>query len=149
MILLSLSLCNAKLSVSKRARGDPNKRMEMTHNTTLTPRRDGAAITNLPFALTLSAALAVTALVATGTPALATTHHHHHRAAQSLHGLHMYAGESLDQHDQVLGAMPMTESRAQAMHDCNMKAQPYSFSTWQTAQFSVYGTCMTEHGQTP
>jgi hypothetical protein len=124
--------------------------MEMiSHNTILTPRRDEAAITNFPFARTLSAALAVTALVATGTPALATTHHHHHHAAQSLHGLHMYAGESLDQHDQVLGAMPMTEARAQAMHDCNMKAQPYSFSTWQTAQFSVYGTCMTEHGQTP
>jgi hypothetical protein len=124
--------------------------MEMiSHNTTLTLRRDGAAITNLPFARTLSAALAVTALVATGTPALATTHHHHHRAAQSLNGLRMYAGESLDQHDQVLGAMPMSESRAQAMHDCNMKAQPYSFSTWQTAQFSVYGTCMTEHGQIP
>jgi hypothetical protein len=151
MILLSLSLCDAKFSVSKRARGDPNKRMEMiSHNTTLTLRRDGAAITNLPFARTLSAALAVTALVATGTPALATTHHHHHhRAAQSLNGLRMYAGESLDQHDQVLGAMPMSESRAQVMHDCNMKAQPYSFSTWQTTQFSVYGTCMTEHGQIP
>ena len=48
-----------------------------------------------------------------------------------------------------VGAMPMNESRAQAMHDCNMKAQPYSFSTWETTQFAVYGTCMTEHGQTP
>jgi hypothetical protein len=31
----------------------------------------------------------------------------------------------------------------------SMKAQPYNFSTWQTMQSSVYGTCMVEHGQTP
>jgi hypothetical protein len=121
--------------------------MEMTsHNTTLTPRRDGAAIKYLPIAL------AFAGLVAVGSaPAFAATvhHHHHHVAARSLNGLHMYAGESLNRNDQVLGNMPMSESRAQAMHDCNMQAQPYNFSTWQTAQFSVYGTCMTEHGQTP
>jgi hypothetical protein len=117
--------------------------MEMTsHNTTLTPRRDGAAIKYLPITLALAA------LAIAGTPALAATHHQH-RAAQSLSGLHMYAGQSLDRNDPVLGAMPMKESRAQAMHDCNMKAQPYSFSTWQTMQFSVYDSCMTEHGQTP
>lgn len=121
----------------------------ISHTTTSTPRRDEAAITNLPFARTLSVALAVAALVATGAPALAATHHHHHRAAQSLNGLHMYVGESLGQNDPVLGAMPMSESRAQALHDCSMKAQPYNFSTWQTMQFSVYGTCMTEHGQVP
>jgi hypothetical protein len=126
--------------------------MEMiSHNTMLTPRRDEAAIKNLPLARTFSAALALTALVTASTPALATTrhHHHHHVAARSLNGLNMYAGESLGQSDPVLGAMPMSEGRAQAMHDCNMKAQPYSFSTWQTMQFSVYNTCMTEHGQTP
>jgi hypothetical protein len=126
--------------------------MEMTsHNTLLTPRRDGAAVKYVP------AALALAALTLAGTvPAAAATHHHHyhraaqsHRAGQSFAGLHMYAGESLDGHDPVLGAMPMNESRAQAMHDCNMKAQPYSFSTWETMQFSIYGTCMTEHGQTP
>jgi hypothetical protein len=113
-----------------------------SHNTMLTPRRDGAAIKHLPFALTLAA------LVTAGTPAVAATHHPH-RAMQSLNGLHMYAGESLDQHDAVLGAMPMNESRAAAMHDCNMKAAPYNFSTWETTQFAVYGTCMTEHGQMP
>jgi hypothetical protein len=119
--------------------------MEMTsHNTLLTPRRDGAAVKYLP------AALAFATLTLAGTvPAAAATHHVHHHTARSLSGLHMYAGQSLDQHDPVLGAMPMNESRAQAMHDCNMKAQPYSFSTWETTQFAVYGTCMTEHGQTP
>jgi hypothetical protein len=119
--------------------------MEMTsHNTTLTPRRDGVAIKYLP------AVCALAALVTIGSaPAIAATQHHHHRAAHSLSGLHMYAGQALDQHDAVLGEMPMNESRAQAMHDCNMKAQPYNFSTWQTTQFAVYGSCMTEHGQMP
>ena len=114
-----------------------------SHNTTLMPRRNGIAIKYLSAALTF-AALAT----AGAAPAIAATQHHHHRAAH-LNGLHMYAGESLAQHDQVLGEMPMNESRAQAMHDCNMKAQPYNFSTWQTAQFAIYGSCMTEHGQTP
>jgi hypothetical protein len=113
-----------------------------SHKTTLTPRRAGPAIKY--FAI----ALGFTAFAIAGTPALAATHHHH-RAAQSLNGLHMYAGEALDQHDQVLGAMPMNESRAAAMHECNMKAAPYNFSTWETTQFAVYGTCMTEHGQMP
>jgi hypothetical protein len=59
----------------------------------------------------------------------------------------MYAGEKLG--EETSGANQVTESRAQAMHDCNIKAQPYSFSTWQTAQFSVYNTCMTEHSEQP
>jgi hypothetical protein len=120
--------------------------MEMTsHNTTLTPRRDGAAIKYLPIAL------AVAALTMAGTAsAFAAAHHHHHaRVVQSLNGLHMYAGESLDQHDQVLGDTPTTESRAAAIHDCNNKAAAFSFSSWQTEQFSVYSSCMTDHGQTP
>jgi hypothetical protein len=120
--------------------------MEMTsHNTTLTPHRDGAAIKYLPVAL------AVAALTIAGTAsAFAATHHHHHaRAVQSLNGLHMYAGEALDQHDQVLGETPMTEGRAAAIHDCSNKAAPFSFSAWQTEQFSVYSSCMTDHGQQP
>jgi len=80
--------------------------MEMTsHNTLLTPHRDGAAIKYLSFAL------AFAAVAAAGTPALTATHHHH-RAVQSLNGLHMYAGESFGQSGDVLGAMPMSESRA-------------------------------------
>ncbi|MGA8322975.1 MAG: hypothetical protein WBE48_27905 [Xanthobacteraceae bacterium] len=81
---------------------------EMTlDNTLLTPRRDGAAVKYLP------TALAITALMLAGTaPAAAATHHHHyHRVAQSLSGLHMYAGESLNERDPVLGAMPMNEPR--------------------------------------
>jgi hypothetical protein len=119
--------------------------MEMTsHNTLLTPRRDGAAIKYLPIALAFA-----TLTIVGATPAFAATHHRHHHAVQSLNGLHMYAGESLDRSGDVLGAMPMNESRAQAIHDCSMKAAPYNFSTWETTQFAMYGTCMTEHGQQP
>jgi hypothetical protein len=144
------------VSYIKRARAIPNKRNKRmhktSHNTTLTPRRIKYpyAAKYLPAAKSLSAAIALAALVTVcGAPAIAATQHHHHRAARALNGLHMYAGQALDRHDQVLGEMPMSESRAQAMHDCNMKAQPYSFSTWETTQFAVYGNCMTEHGQMP
>ena len=142
------------VSCIKRARAMPNKRNKRmhktSHDTTLTPRRNEAAIKYLSAAKYLPVAIALAALVTVGgAPASAATQHHHHRAARSLSGLHMYAGQALDQRDQVLGEMPMSESRAQAMHDCNMKAQPMSFSTWQTAQFATYGACMTEHGQTP
>ncbi len=123
---------------------------KISHNTSLTPRRNEAAIKSLPLLRTLSATLALAAFTLAGTQAhAAPRHHHHHVAAPALNGLHMYASEALDQPDQVLGEMPMSESRAQAMHDCNMKAQPYNFSTWQTMQFSIYGTCMAEHGQQP
>jgi hypothetical protein len=121
--------------------------MEMTsHNTTLTPRRDGAAIKYLPIALAFAGLVTVGSVPAF---AASTTHHHHRHvvAARSYNGLRMYAGESLG--GETSGGNQMTESRAQAMHDCNMKAQPMSFSTWQTAQFATYGTCMTEHGQMP
>lgn len=118
----------------------------ISHNTSLTPRQDGVAIKNLPRALT--AALALAALAAAATPTLAATHHHRHHV-QSLNGLHMYAGKSLAQHDQVLGATPMSEERAQALHDCSVKAAPYNFSTWQTTQFAMFGSCMVEHGQQP
>ncbi|MFZ1921291.1 MAG: hypothetical protein WBD53_11180 [Xanthobacteraceae bacterium] len=40
-------------------------------------------------------------------------------------------------------------ARDQAIHDCSTQASQWSFSTWQTKQFAVYGTCMAEHGQVP
>ena len=113
-----------------------------SHNKT---DRAGIAVKYVPIAL------AFAALTAGMTPAVAaTTHHHRQNMVQATRGLHMYAGESLDHGGgPVLGAMPMDESRAAAIHDCNLRAAPYNFSTWQTMQFSVYGTCMTEHGQQP
>jgi len=41
----------------------------------------------------------------------------------------------------------MDPARAKAIHDCNMKAAPYSSSAWQTTQFAAYASCMMDHGQ--
>lgn len=97
----------------------------------------------------IAIASAFAALALSVAPALAAVHHHHHRAVQSLNGLHMYAGESLDGADPVLGTSSMTETRAQAVHACSGQSSPYSNSSWQTAQFAVYSDCMTAHGQMP
>jgi hypothetical protein len=37
--------------------------------------------------------------------------------------------------------------RSGAIHDCSVEAEKYLFHVWQTAQFAVYGACMTKHGQ--
>jgi hypothetical protein len=41
----------------------------------------------------------------------------------------------------------LTAARAAAIHDCNVASAKYQFHVWQTEQFAVYGTCMTERGQ--
>jgi hypothetical protein len=46
-----------------------------------------------------------------------------------------------------LSAQTLSAGRAVAIEACNHEAEKYSFHTWQTMQFAVYGTCMTEHGQ--
>jgi len=38
-------------------------------------------------------------------------------------------------------------SRSAAIRECNKEAEKYTFHTWQTMQFAVYGECMTNHGQ--
>ena len=53
----------------------------------------------------------------------------------------------------ALAFVPLTKaeqaspSRAAAIHSCSDEAAKYLFHVWQTAQFAVYGTCMTKHGQ--
>jgi hypothetical protein len=48
----------------------------------------------------------------------------------------------------AVGAASASEvARDVAIHDCSVMASKYSFSTWQTTQFAVYGTCMAEHDQ--
>jgi hypothetical protein len=37
--------------------------------------------------------------------------------------------------------------RSTAIYSCSAEAAKYAFHVWQTAQFAVYGTCMTQHGQ--
>ncbi|MGB7037255.1 MAG: hypothetical protein WBD71_17215 [Xanthobacteraceae bacterium] len=48
-----------------------------------------------------------------------------------------------------IGPNDSAVARDQAIHDCSTQASKWSFSTWQTKQFAVYGTCMADHGQVP
>ncbi len=115
-----------------------------TQTTTSVQSRAGLALKkSLPVALAL-AALAM----AGAAPAGAAVRHHHH-VVRSTQGLHMYAGESFQQGTDMMGDAHIDESRAAALHTCSVEASKYNFSTWQTTQFAVFGTCMTEHGQQP
>jgi hypothetical protein len=81
----------------------------------------------------LLTAIALATLIAT--PTLAATVHH--PAAASSRPLYMYAPEG------------GSAGRDAAIHDCSVVAAKLSNSSWQTAQFAAYGTCMTERGQLP
>jgi hypothetical protein len=81
----------------------------------------------------LMAAIALTTVLAT--PAFAATVHH--RAAQSTRPLYMYAPNSAN------------EARDAAIHECSVEASKFSNSSWETAQFAAYGTCMAAKGQQP
>jgi hypothetical protein len=97
----------------------------------------------------LYAALGLAALtVVSAAPAFATVHHHHYyQTAVSGRPLHMYAGEAFA--DDVPSGTPIDMKRAAAVHDCSVAAAKFSNSSWQTAQFAAFGTCMTDHGQIP
>jgi hypothetical protein len=87
-----------------------------------------AAKKYLPILLTLAA------LATVGTaPAFAKTIDHH--PAQSSRRLYMYAPDDA------------SAARDTAIHDCSVEAGKWSNSSWQTTQFAVYGTCMSEHDQ--
>jgi hypothetical protein len=45
-------------------------------------------------------------------------------------------------------APPMTAARAAALHECNVKAQPFhNESTWGNWELYIYRACMAEHHQ--
>jgi hypothetical protein len=89
----------------------------------------------------LLAAVALATLIAV--PAFAATPHARTVAPQARH-LYMYAPGELAP-SQAAGG----QSRDAAMRDCNAAASKWSNSAWETTQLATYGTCMTEHGQTP
>jgi patatin-like phospholipase/acyl hydrolase len=90
----------------------------------------------------LSAALAAAIIAGTSAaPALAAPRTHN--AVTQPHRLYMFAPGGLP----ASGGPDL--AREQAMHDCNMQASKWSFSSWETTQLATYGTCMTQHGQTP
>jgi hypothetical protein len=81
----------------------------------------------------LFTAIALATMIAT--PAFAATTHHN--TERSTRKLYMSAPQDT------------SGARAAALEQCNAEASKFSNSTWQTAQFGAYGTCMTEHGQQP
>jgi len=89
-------------------------------------------------------ALALAACAAAGAaPAFANSNHrmtqsiNNEQTALSSYAYARQAGENNH----------ISARRASDIHACNIAAEPYSFSIWQTEQFAVYGTCMAEHGQ--
>jgi hypothetical protein len=89
----------------------------------------------------LAIALALAAVTtASAAPALAASD----QDQDTVHGkrLHMYAAGALNQ-------TQTKSARDAAVQECSNESAKLSSSTWQTAQFAAYGTCMTEHGQQP
>jgi hypothetical protein len=41
----------------------------------------------------------------------------------------------------------MSAARAQALRECNLRAQKYTQHTWADVQIYTYRACMAEHGQ--
>jgi hypothetical protein len=68
----------------------------------------------------------------------------HHRSAHASRQLYLYAPDGVSQSQ---SSEKQISPREAAIHECSVKASKYSFSTWQTTQFAVYGTCMYDRGQ--
>jgi hypothetical protein len=88
-------------------------------------------------AMALALAAVTTASVA---PALAASD----QDQDTVHAkrLHMYAPGALNQNQ-------TKSARDAIVQECSNESAKLSSSSWQTAQFAAYGTCMTEHGQQP
>jgi len=92
----------------------------------------------------LPVAVGLAAFAVMGTaPAFGASHHRavHRRGAHSSYASEHGGADSYSNEEH------MDPARAKAIHDCNMKAAPYSSSAWQTTQFAAYASCMMDHGQ--
>jgi hypothetical protein len=43
----------------------------------------------------------------------------------------------------------MSDARAKAIHECNMRAAKYKQYVWGDTEIAIYRTCMAEHGEQP
>ena len=90
----------------------------------------------------LSVALTLAAVAAAGTaPAFAVARHSATRSSKPYRRAPNGLGQS------ELPASQTEVARDAAIQLCSTKASKYSFNTWQTTQFAVYGTCMKDHHQ--
>jgi hypothetical protein len=97
----------------------------------------GVAIANKYLSIALAAAAFATLGAA---PALAK--HHRHRVVHSTTALYNQSTDSF-------GDMRSNSDRDAALAACNLAAQKFSDSAWETAKSAAYATCMTNHGQMP
>jgi hypothetical protein len=92
-----------------------------------------------------SAALAIGVALIGPASAAPQAHSSHRDAVVRKPGaLYMYAPGVLN-----IAPTGPDMARSEAIHDCSTQASKWSFSTWQSTQLAVYGTCMSEHGQVP
>jgi hypothetical protein len=113
-----------------------NRKMKSCNSSWPSNRMMGYAVKNC-----LAIALALAAITTVGAaPALAASD----QDQDAVHAkrLHMYAPGALDRNQ-------TKTARDAAVQECSNEAAKLSSSSWQTAQFAAYGTCMTEHGQQP
>jgi hypothetical protein len=47
------------------------------------------------------------------------------------------------------GENHMSDARAKAIHECNIRAAKYKQYVWGTTEIATYRTCMAEQGQQP
>jgi hypothetical protein len=57
------------------------------------------------------------------------------------------ASPSLAQPDNNNGGYPVSNARAEALRECNARAQPYVNRDWGVRQDAIYRACMAEHHQ--
>jgi hypothetical protein len=43
----------------------------------------------------------------------------------------------------------MSDARAKAIHECNIRAAKYKQYVWGVTEIATYRACMAEHGQQP
>jgi len=92
--------------------------------------------------LSLALALGTFAIVASAAPAVAKDRHatsHASRLGYAYAPLGSGSSSSLEVHQNA--------SRSAAIRECNKEAEKYHMISWQSTQITVYGECMTNHGQ--
>ena len=93
----------------------------------------------LPLALVLGAFA-----IASATPAVAVAKERHATAHTSRLG-YAYAPAGVAKSSSLV--VHQSASRSAAIRACSKEAEKYHMISWQSTQITVYGECMTDHGQ--
>jgi hypothetical protein len=61
--------------------------------------------------------------------------------------LHLFCGSPLPPLRRRASPNHMSDARAKAVHECNIRAAKYKQYTWGVTEVTTYRACMAEHGQ--